>query len=354
MSFLWILLVSIFSASAQEYKVESFEIAPQDLSARTEGMVDFNGRKCALIKVYVKDVITETDGPVVGEIRDRGMEKWIYLSHDAKQVKLLFGEHMPIQISFEEFGFPSLTGQMTYLLKLADVEGPRAASAAQPAGGSDDVETFTVNGVTFEMVKVEGGNFDMGSDSGEKFEKPVHSENIGTFSIGRTEVTQRLWAAVMGSNPSVYRGENMPVENVSWYDCQEFVERLSRLTGRIFRLPTEAEWEFAAKGGNKSRGYTYSGGDDLYRVGWCNENSGNKTHPVAQKIENELGLYDMSGNVWEWCSDNWRDNYSSSRKGSERVNRGGGWGSGDACRVTNRRSKAPGEHNDGIGLRLAL
>lgn len=227
--------------------------------------------------------------------------------------------------------------------------------SATNGGNGATVETFTVNGVTFDMVKVDGGSYMMGSYEGYDDEKPVHNETVGTFYIGKTEVTQRLWTAVMGSNPSKFRGENLPVESVSWFDCQEFVERLSRLTGRIFRLPTEAEWEYAARGGNKSRGYTYSGSNDLYRVGWYTENSGSTTHPVAQKLDNELGLYDMSGNVWEWCSDNYSSSYSSSRNSSNRVGRGGGWYRTAAnCRVAYRYYYSPGYRNNYLGLRLAL
>lgn len=201
---------------------------------------------------------------------------------------------------------------------------------AGSSSGGGQVETFTVNGVTFEMVRVDGGA-------------------MNPFYIGKTEVTQRLWYAVMGNNPSRFIGDNNPVEQVSWYDCQEFVERLSRLTGRNFRLPTEKEWEYAAKGGSKSRGYEYSGSNDVYRVAWYDENSGSQTHPVAQKLDNELGIYDMSGNVWEWCSDLWSSNSSF------RVNRGGSWFSSAAdCRVACRGCNAPGNRNDGLGLRLAL
>lgn len=222
-------------------------------------------------------------------------------------------------------------------------------------GGSAQIETFNVNGVPFEMVRVEGGTFSMGSYSGESDEQPVHSETVGTFYIGKTEVTQRLWSAVMGSNPSNFRGENLPVENVSWFDCQEFVDRLSRLTGRIFRLPTEAEWEYAARGGNKSRNYTYSGSNDLYRVAWYTENSGSTTHPVGQKLDNELGIFDMSGNVWEWCSDNYSSSYSQPRNSSGRIRRGGGWGNrASNCRVASRSNGTPGSRSSSLGLRLAL
>lgn len=222
-----------------------------------------------------------------------------------------------------------------------------------------DVESFTVNGITFEMIKVPGGTFMMGSYDGESDESPVHSESVSDFYIGKTEVTQALWQAVMGSNPSNFRGEMLPVENVSWYDCQEFVERLSQLTGRIFRLPSEVEWEFAAKGGISTHGYTYSGGNDLYRLGWYDENSGSRTHPVGSKLPNELGIYDMSGNVWEWTSDLYSSNYSSSRNGGSsgscRVDRGGGWvNSARNCRAADRYCDAPSYRDIYLGLRLAL
>lgn len=239
------------------------------------------------------------------------------------------------------------------------VGGQSIGSAAAPGAGGD-IETFTVNGVTFEMVRVEGGSFMMGSSDPEAYddEKPVHAENVATFYIGRTEVTQDLWLAVMGSNPSNFRGGNLPVEQVSWTECQAFCERLRQLTGRQFRLPTEAEWEYAARGGNRSRGYKYSGGNDLYYLGWYTDNSGSTTHPVGTKQANELGIYDMSGNVWEWTSDLWSSNYSSYRNGgsgSNRVRRGGSWLSEvRGCRSANRNYYGPGTRYRNLGLRLVF
>ena len=208
----------------------------------------------------------------------------------------------------------------------------------------------------------------MGANSGDSGadndEKPSHSVTLSGYRIGKYEVTQREWLAVMGSNPSWFKGDNLPVEKVSWNDCQAFVQKLNNMTGLSFRLPTEAEWEFAARGGNRSIGYKYSGGDNIGSVAWYDGNSGSTTHPVGQKQGNELGLYDMSGNVWEWCSD-WYDSsyYSSSPstnpKGpssdSSRVRRGGSW-DGDArnCRVSNRYSSFPAGTNPSLGLRLAL
>jgi formylglycine-generating enzyme required for sulfatase activity len=216
------------------------------------------------------------------------------------------------------------------------------------------------------MVYVEGGTFVMGGTSeqggdAESDEKPTHSVTLSSYYISDHEVTQAEWEAMMGSNPSYFKGGNLPVENVSWDDCQEFIRKLNSLTGLRFRLPTEAEWEYAARGGSRSRGYKYSGSNTLGDVAWYTDNSGSKTHPVKQKQSNELGLYDMSGNVWEWCQD-WYSSYSSSSQsnpqghanGSYRVDRGGGWDSNaGSCRVSIRGSYAPSGRDSGLGFRLA-
>ena len=227
-------------------------------------------------------------------------------------------------------------------------------------------KTFTVNGVSFAMVHVVGGTFQMGATSEQETtdsdENPVHSVTLSSYSIGQTEVTQALWKAVMGNNPSYFKGDNLPVEQVSWNDCQTFIRKLNALTGRTFRLPTEAEWEFAARGGTLSRGYLYAGSNDLESVAWYRENADKKTHPVATKSANELGLYDMSGNVSEWCQD-WKGSYSSSSQtspigpfsGSRRVSRGGCWSLfARSCRVANRHDCVPFSRNFSLGLRLAL
>lgn len=217
------------------------------------------------------------------------------------------------------------------------------------------------------MVYVEGGTFTMGATSKLRFdaysnEIPVHKVTLSPYYISKYEVTQMEWKAVMGSNPSYYKGDNLPVENVSWNDCQAFIRKLNTLTGKNFRLPTEAEWEFAARGGNNSRGYKYSGSNDLGSVAWYAGNSGIKTHPVGQKSPNELGLYDMTGNVWEWCQD-WKGTYQSSAQtnptgplsGSFRVNRGGScYRHARICRVSNRDNITPSGSDSFIGLRLAM
>ncbi len=229
-------------------------------------------------------------------------------------------------------------------------------------------QTFMVKGVEFKMIKVEGGTFSMGATSEQgsdayDSEKPVHSVTLSDYYIGETEVTQELWEAVMGSNPSEFKGNNQrPVESVSWNDCQEFIKKLNRLTGKEFRLPTEAEWEYAARGGKYSRGYKYSGSNNSDEVAWYDSNSGSKTHPVKTKKDNELGLYDMSGNVWEWCNDWWGCYQSNSQtnptgpsEGGNRVLRGGGWCYFDmGVRVSRRDYLTPGYRHIIIGLRLAL
>ena len=227
--------------------------------------------------------------------------------------------------------------------------------------------TFTVNGVSFDMIAVEGGTFTMGAteeqgNDAESNESPTHQVTLSSYMIGKTEVTQELWQAVMGSNPSIYSNSNLPVETVSWEDCQIFITKLNGLTGKKFRLPTEAEWEYAARGGNKSQGYKYSGSNTIDDVAWYRSNSSSGPHLVATKAPNELGIYDMSGNVWEWCSDRYGD-YSSSAQtnptgpasGANRVLRGGGW-SDDAryCRVSFRSSLSPSGSYSYMGFRLCL
>ena len=231
-------------------------------------------------------------------------------------------------------------------------------------------ESFIANGVKFDMVKVDGGTYQMGATDNDKEassnEKPRHQVSVGDFYIGETEVTQGLWKAVMGSNPSHFNGTELPVENVSWLDCQEFITKLNTITGNNFRLPTEAEWEYAARGGQNSLGYKYSGAHNLNTVGWYEKNSEKGTHPVRWKQANELGLYDMSGNVFEWCQDFYDASYYKHSPKNDPCNdvvaslyahvlRGGCWHWDDKyCRVSSRSSNGQGVKSEIIGLRLAL
>ena len=266
-------------------------------------------------------------------------------------------------------------GQVVYSRAVSLIDSIKFVWSDGSGSGDEDpnpntggTQTFTVNGVSFKMVGVEGGTFTMGATSEQGTsdpyddEYPTHDVTLSDFAIGETEVTQELWQAVMGSNPSSFSGTNLPVEEVSWNDCQTFITKLNQLTGKNFRLPTEAEWEYAARGGNKSKGYKYAGSNTLSDVAWYGDNSSSKTHPVQQKQANELGLYDMSGNVYEWCQD-WFGGYSSSAQtnptgpvsGSYRVGRGGSWsGSAKYCRVSLRYDYTPTNYFSYLGLRLAL
>lgn len=229
-------------------------------------------------------------------------------------------------------------------------------------------KTITVNGISFIMKPVIGGSFQMGATPEQgtdvsTSELPVHLVTLSSFYIGQTEVTQDLWESVMGNNPSYSQGDGkLPVEKVSWKTAQQFIAKLNQLTGEQFRLPTEAEWEYAARGGNLSKNYKYSGSNTLDKVAWFNENSENITHIVAKKKPNELGLYDMSGNVWELCQDI-KGQYESAESnnplnttgGTERVVRGGSlYDNSKSCRISARFSINPVIRNYNLGLRLVL
>ncbi|MGM9869575.1 MAG: SUMF1/EgtB/PvdO family nonheme iron enzyme [Sodaliphilus sp.] len=271
-----------------------------------------------------------------------------------------------------------IIGSGSYSVQACDVNGDGQVNVSDVTalvnliingGGESQLtdQTFTVNGVSFDMIAVEGGTFTMGATEEQgKYafasEKPAHQVTLSSFYIGKTEVTQELWRAVMDSNPSGFMGDLRPVEKVSWDDCQEFITKLNELTGKTFRLPTEAEWEYAARGGNKSQGYLFSGSNTREDVAWFNCA---ETATVATKAPNELGIYDMSGNVHEWCSD-WfdADYYSNSPQsnptgpetGTSRVIRGGSRYSYDitSIRVAKRGYSAPNNRSRDIGFRLAL
>ena len=252
------------------------------------------------------------------------------------------------------------------------------SSVSQPIVAQQSVEQTPVvnrdnntipvkNGISIDMVRVEAGTFTMGATSEMEdpydWEKPTHQVTLtNDYYIGKYEVTQALWKAVMGNNPSNFKGDNLPVEKVSWDDCQEFINKLNRITGKTFRLPTEAEWEYAARGGKKSRGYQYSGSNNISDVAWYSDNSGNMTNDVGSKQANELGIYDMTGNVWEWCQDRYgrydsfsQVNPTGANSGSDRVYRGGSWSyTARYCRSSFRLRITSGYRRSFLGFRLVL
>ena len=270
-------------------------------------------------------------------------------------------------ISISEGQTASITGTLASNAVASSNTSGYSSSSSSMASGSNAISIPVKDGISIDMVKVEAGTFMMGATSEMKDpysdEKPVHQVTLtNDYYMGKYEVTQALWQAVMGSNPSNFKGDNLPVETVNWNDCQEFISKLNSLTGRKFRLPTEAEWEYAARGGKKSRGYQYSGSRKISDVAWYEGNSRSKTHPVGRKQANELGIYDMTGNVWEWCSD-WYGFYSSSSQtnpmgsdsGAKRVRRGGSWCYiARICRSSYRYGDAPDCRGLYLGLRLAL
>ena len=283
---------------------------------------------------------------------------------------LLVGNHK-VEIKKDGYGTESkqvniLEGQTATLAGMLSTNTTVSTATGSTLSGN----TITIpvkDGISIDMVRVEAGTFTMGATAEMKEpyddEKPTHRVTLtNDYYIGKYEVTQALWQAVMGNNPSSFKGDNLPVEQVSWNDCQKFISQLNRITGKTFRLPTEAEWEYAARGGNKSRGYQYSGSNNLSDVAWYTDNSGYKTHTVGTKQPNELGIYDMSGNVCEWCQD-WKGKYNSSSQvnptgansGSIRVGRGGSWGRyAWFCRSSFRYDDAPDCRYDELGLRLVL
>lgn len=482
---LYLILLSVFAflntAVAQKLSVESFVLAPTDITAQTEGRKDLNGDACALVKISFVGDVADVKGNVIKPLVKRNNETWAFMTQESRQMKVITKAYLPLMVTFGDYGIDKLQGNRTYVLTLAKPSGatetlqmqtltikysplsamvlvdnklvkgsngvaktslpigqhsfvvvcdgyeseegtvklkssapsnlqitlskevasasqssptalpqqshpqqpigqnPSVASAASPAtmstssnmavsSESGSVITIPVkNGINIEMVKVEAGSFDMGAtpEMEQLFddEKPVHRVTLtNSFCIGKYEVTQALWKAVMGKNPSWFKGNDLPVECVSWNDCQKFISKLNKLTGKSFRLPTEAEWEYAARGGKNNRGCKYSGSGELENVAWYKDNSGVKTRSIGSKQPNELGIYDMTGNVWEWCED-WKGTYGSSpqmdpagdMKGTVRVCRGASWSIGSkGCHLSYCYGNYPDSRHNDLGLRLAL
>jgi len=273
------------------------------------------------------------------------------------------------RVSYRDYGRPDYRyNYRGFRLVLVTDEKPTEKTVTTTQTSTTSSRTSVIEP---EMVFVKGGTFTMGATSEQGFdaesdEKPAHNVTLSDYYIGKYEITQAQWKAVMGNNPSNFEGypPYYPVERVSWNDVQEYIKKLNQLTGKTYRLPTEAEWEYAARGGSKRKGYKYSGNYTLSGVAWYYENSNRKTHPIGIKKLNELGIYDMSGNVWEWCSDWYASDYYSSSpqtnpqgpsSGSSRVIRGGSWDNfAGSCRVSFRGYVQPDRRRDNLGFRLVL
>ena len=306
----------------------------------------------------------DTPTPIIGTINVSSTPIAADLYVDGKlvdqtpaMVDLLVGKH---KITIRKEGYADHEQTITVEEgKVTDVTATLSEHKVVKATGS--AYTETVNGINLKMILVEGGTFSMGSNDGENDEKTVHDVTLDSYYVGETEITQAQWRAIMGSNPSDYTGDNRPVEKVSWEDAQAFCKKLSELTGKHYVLPTEAQWEYAARGGNKSKGYTYSGSNSIDEVAVYDTSSHSN---VKSKLPNELGIYDMSGNVLEWCSDWYDSSYPFYRyayttnpqgptSGNRRVLRGGSWVSIPfCCRVASRDNSLPSDHYSLFGFRV--
>ena len=377
----FLLFAAISSALAQKLTVESFKLAGSDLTAQTQPRKDLNDRNCALVKVGIGLQGVQFEGGIMGNVENKTGEYWVYMPQGNRQLKVKHANYAPVMVTFADYGVEKLESNRTYELIVVtypqyaitqnvtnqSLDSQQSTPQTHPTVSDNTISIPVKDGINIDMVRVEAGTFTMGATAEMKDpnddEKPTHRVTLtNDYYIGKYEVTQALWKAVMGNKPSRFKGDNLPVDLVSWKDCQKFLSKLNRITGKTFRLPTEAEWEYAARGGNKSRGYQYSGSNNPFDVAWFTYNSGINTHAVGTKQPNELGIYDMSGNVEEWCQD-WYGAYSSSSQvnptgansGSDRVIRGGSWGSiARGCRLSFRISSTPGSRSIFHGLRLVL
>ena len=376
-----LLFAAISTVFAQKLTVESFKLAGSDLTAQTQPRKDLNDRNCALIKVGIGLQGVQFEGGIMGNVENKTGEYWVYMPQGNRQLKVKHTNYAPVMVTFADYGVEKLESNRTYELIVVtypqyaitqnvtnqSLDSQHSTPQTHPTVSDNTISIPVKDGISIDMVRVEAGTFTMGATAEMKDpwkeEKPTHQVTLtNDYYIGKYEVTQALWKAVMGKKPSKFKGDNLPVEQVSWNDCQKFINKLNSITGKTFRLPTEAEWEYAARGGNKSRGYQYSGSNNLLDVAWCYYDMGNKTHAVGTKQPNELGIYDMSGNVWEWCQD-WYGEYNSSSQvnptgansGSDRVNRGGSMADyAEYFRLSYRSGDSPVTRGYNLGLRLVL
>lgn len=324
-----------------------------EIETKKDGHRSINVTKDIVVTEEPQTIELQTPIPIYGEADISSSPAMADIYIDGIKVgqtpqivsNLLIGEH---EIQINKNGYDLYSSKVV-------IKEKETITLSAILGKSQDISIFTINNIPFKMVLVEGGTFQMGEGHGK------HKVTLTSYYIGETEVTHELWKAVMGNIPtgSINRGDNQPVNCISWFDCQRFVKELNKITGHEFRLPTEAEWEFAACGGLKSKSYVYSGSNDIGEVGWYSRGN---TWNVKQLKANELGLYDMSGNLWEWCQD-WYDSYLITNQtnphgpttGSERVYRGGSYNlPKEYQKVTYRNSATPNYSTPTIGLRLAL
>lgn len=382
---------------SQELVVASFKQCNDPMTIPMQ-RVDANGNVCALVKVFLPNANLKFQGAIVGDVGQNLPEYLVYMPLGTKFLVISEAQSYPLRINFSEFGIEGLETKRIYELILKRHSGGVSTNSINESLSSE-IKSFDVKGITFKLVKVTGGTYNMGATGKQiaefgknnlkkhfphldtKYhygssngsieqvvgndEKPVHKVVLDDYFIGITEVTQELWQAVMGKNPSKEKGASLPVTDVSWDDCKRFLKKLNKITGVQFRLPTEAEWEFAARGGIHSKNYIFSGADNLEEISWCYGNSKRRSHSVALKKSNELGIYDMTGNVREWCND-WYDTFyyrnspernpQGASSGDYKVVRGGDyeWNYPSDLFTFSRGSKFPSWSDNRTGFRLAL
>lgn len=392
-----------FILVGQELSIDTFYVANNKLTASTSRVKDKNGKACAVVILQIPSVDSiSCDWDFVIDFKKKSLSEYLfYMAEGSKQLEFTALGYYPTEVTFadENPEITALKSKTTYIMKVVNpamdkqkklqdsIDSLRAENArlTQREDSISKVKQeeerikreearkkidIRVGNMLFSMILVEGGTFKMGSEDGEKDEQPVHDVTLSDYYIGEMEVTKELWNAVKSGSSSSLYNEKKPCTEMTYRECLEWIELLNKKTGYKFRLPTEAEWEFAARGGNKSQGYRYSGSNNLSQVAWWNGNSNNKLHDVGMLTPNELGIYDMSGNAWEWCSD-WYDkdyyktspekNPSKNRKEkgdnrvAKRVARGGCTNYGDKyCTVSYRYHCSSESRESRGGFRLVM
>lgn len=356
------------AATAQELMVRDFKADPTDLNAVVNQVNDANGQPCALVRLGLAVPNASFEGDII-KTEEKNGEYWIYMPDGSNWLNVKTPDFLPLRYDFPE----AVASNTTYVLNIIKKHAGTAMGDKLPvtlparSGASiGGVATDAGLPVTFNIIRVKGGMFKMGGtpeqESTETDELPVHWVTITKdFYIGETEVTQELWEYIMGNNPSAVKEPTLPVTNITLKDATEFLTRLNQLTKAKFRLPTEAEWEYAARGGHLTKHFKYSGGDNWEELGFNYSNSSSRPQPVKSKKPNELGLYDMSGNVWEMCQD-YKNQYTKedavdpmdTKEARNRVCRGGAWDSESSEELRNayRRRYKEERPERNIGLRI--
>ncbi|MBQ8772956.1 MAG: SUMF1/EgtB/PvdO family nonheme iron enzyme [Muribaculaceae bacterium] len=355
---------SIMGVVAQQLNVVDFHADPTDLEAQVNQVEDLNGTPCALVKLGLAIDDATIEGDIIKTEKKAG-EYWVYMPDGSNWLTISSSSFTPLRYEFTE----NVKSKCVYIMTVASGSAPMKQRVTVELPAKTNVLGEQIkSAVSFDLILVEPGMFKMGAtpeqEGADDDERPVHWVKLtNPYYMGETEVTQALWEYVMGYNNSTFQDPNKPVEMISWDDAIMFLKKLGELTSSKFRMPTEAEWEYAARGGNKTQHYMYSGSSNVDEVGWYYNNSQNSTHVVKELKPNELGLYDMSGNVWELCSD-YKCKYPDKevenpvglQPSNNRVRRGGAWD----CEVSNdvrvafRRRVEQDQREKGLGLRLVL